>query len=88
MRNISARHNVLLDTIGPREEEVECYERALWYFWTVIITFLVCSLLELILHLLYSYKVSSNDKDSSKLCKKPEVNSTYNTVLFNPRMTF
>ena len=58
VRNISARHNVLLDTIGPREEEVECYERALWYFWTVIITFLVCSLLELLLYLVYSYKVS------------------------------
>ena len=25
---------------------------------------------------------------SSKLCKKLEVNRTYNTVLFNPRMTF
>ena len=58
MRNITARHNLLLDTIGPREEEVECYERALWYFWIVIITFLVCSLLELLLHLLYSYHVS------------------------------
>ena len=52
--NISARHNVLLDTIGPREEEVECYERALWYFWTFISIFLVCSLLELLFHLVYS----------------------------------
>ena len=55
--NISARHNVLLDTIGPREEEVECYERALWYFWTFISIFLVCSLLELLFHLVYSYYV-------------------------------
>ena len=52
--NISARHNVLLDTIGPREEEVECYKRALWYFWTFISIFLVCSLLELLFHLVYS----------------------------------
>ena len=58
VRNISARHNILLDTIGPREEEVECYERALWYFWTIISTFFVFSLLELLLHLLYGYKVS------------------------------
>ena len=58
VRNISARHNLLLDTIGPRMEEVECYERALWYFWTVIITFLVCSLLELLLNSLYCYYVS------------------------------
>ena len=55
--NISARHNVLLDTIGPREEEVECYERALWYFWTVISIFLVCSLLELLFYQVYSYYV-------------------------------
>ena len=67
MRNISARHNLLLDTIGPREEEVECYERALWYFWTFIITFLVCSLLELLLHFLYSYHVRYLKRTDGKI---------------------
>ena len=54
---ISARHNVLLDTIGARPEEIECYSRAVWYFWLSIILFLVSSVLEILGHLIYAYYV-------------------------------
>ena len=54
---ISARHNVLLATIEPKQEEIECYHRAVWYFWLSIISFLVGSLLETLGHLIYAYYV-------------------------------
>ena len=60
VRQISARHNILLDTIGPRPEEVDCYQNTVFYFWLTITSFLVCSLLELLCHLLYSHYVRYN----------------------------
>ena len=56
---ISARHNMLLATIEPKPEEIECYHRAIWYFWLSIISFLVGSLLEILGHLIYAYYVRS-----------------------------
>ena len=57
VRQISARHNVLLNSIGPTQEEVDCYDRAVWMFWLVIISFLVGSLLEILCHLIFAYHV-------------------------------
>ena len=54
---ISARHNVLLATIEPKQEEIECYHRAVSFFWLSIISFLVGSLLETLGHLIYAYYV-------------------------------
>ena len=52
------RHRILESSIGVREEEVVSYEAATRLFTAVLVTFLVLSMLELIIFLGYNTYVS------------------------------
>ena len=58
MVNIWERHNILESSIGALKEERDSYEAATRLFTAVLVTFLVLSMLELIIYLGYNIYVS------------------------------
>ena len=58
MVNIWERHDILESSIGVRKEESDSYEAATRLFTAVLVTFLVLSMLELIIFLGYNTYVS------------------------------
>ena len=58
MVNIWERHDILESSIGVRKEESDSYEAATRLFTAVLVTFLVLSMLELIIYLVYNIYVS------------------------------
>ena len=62
------RHGILESSIGVREEEVVSYEAATRLFTAVLVTFLVLSMLELIIYLGYNTYVSINCLVTTNCC--------------------
>ena len=58
MVNIWERHDILESSIGALKEEDDSYEAATRLFTAVLVTFLVLSMLELIIYLVYNIYVS------------------------------
>ena len=58
MVNIWERHDILESSIGTLEKESDSYEAATRLFTAVLVTFLVLSMLELIIFLGYNTYVS------------------------------
>ena len=58
MVNIWERHDLLESSIGALEKERDSYEAATRLFTAVLVTFLVLSMLELIIYLGYNIYVS------------------------------
>ena len=68
MVNIWERHDILESSIGVRKEESDSYEAATRLFTAVLVTFLVLSMLELIIFLGYNTYVSINCLVTTNRC--------------------
>ena len=68
MVNIWERHDILESSIGVRKEESDSYEAATRLFTAVLVTFLVLSMLELIIFLGYNTYVSINCLVTTNCC--------------------
>ena len=68
MVNIWERHDILESSIGALKKESDSYEAATRLFTAVLVTFLVLSMLELIIFLGYNTYVSINCLVTTNCC--------------------
>ena len=60
---IAERHLFLLSTIGVMDSEQVSYDNVKFLFYFALFAFPVLALLEILLYVLYQYKVNLNLKD-------------------------